>query len=98
MEKHLPIFQGNNVLIGEEHIKLFIQAFDVLNFENEDVVLNIIYHSLSKDVKEWNQALPTSSIDSYDRMEELFLTKYGKKKNEQLILTELATIKKKENE
>lgn len=53
MEKYLPIFKGNNIVIREEHIKLFIQALYILNVEHEDVVLKIFYHSMSKDAKEW---------------------------------------------
>lgn len=80
MAKYLSIFEGNIVITREEHIKLFIKVLDVLNVEHEDVGLKLFYHSLRKDAIDWIQFLLATFVASYDRMEELCLSKYGDKK------------------
>ena len=45
-------FLGNNAVIGEENLRIFIDMLNDYEVEHEDVVMKLFVHSLTKDVRD----------------------------------------------
>ena len=74
-------FSGNNVVTGEEHLRIFIDMLNDYEVEHEDVVMKLFVHSLTEDVRDWFRRLPDDSITSWSDLEKLFKEQYGDNTN-----------------
>ena len=91
-------FSGNNVVIGEEHLRIFIDMLNDYEVEHEDMVMKLFVHSLTKDSRDWFRRLPNDSISSWSDLEKLFKEQYGDNTNAGFMLNDFNNIKKSPNE
>ena len=65
-------FFGNNAIISEEHLRIFIDMLNEFEVEHEDVVLKLFVHYLIEDARDWFRRLPDDCIRSWNDVERLF--------------------------
>ena len=65
-------FSSNNGVVGEEHLRKFIDMLNDYEVEHEDVVMKLFVHSLTEDARDWFRRLPDDSITSWSDLEKLF--------------------------
>ena len=70
-------FSRNNDVIGEDHLRVFIDMLNDYEVEHEDVVMKLFVHSLVEDARDWFRRLPDDSIYSWSDLESSFKEKYG---------------------
>jgi hypothetical protein len=97
----LPRFAGTNGECPESHMRRFwnvFQSFPVSD-DAEDVVMKLFSKTLHGDAERWYDNLPTASINSMERFEEVFRAKWTIKIEDiQSLLKELESIKQRESE
>ena len=96
--KILPRFNGENEVDAHKHLENFCSFAENLNVEHLDVVLRLFVQSLEGEARKWFKTLADHSVNTWDRMEDLFLRKWGEKKDHGMCLTEFNTLKKKHKE
>lgn len=65
-------FSGNNVVTGEEHLRIFIDMLNDFEVEHEDVVMKLFVHSLTEDARDWFRRFLDDNISSWNDLEKLF--------------------------
>ncbi|KAH9293079.1 hypothetical protein KI387_041720, partial [Taxus chinensis] len=98
VRNRLPKFQGNNVITGDQHLKLFDNMMEYFEIEFEDVYVKLFIHTLEEDARDWYKALPDNSIDSWTEMKNAFRLQYGDRTDPRFLLSEFENIKKNPNE
>ena len=91
-------FFGNNVVTGEEHLRVFIDMLNDYEIEHEDVVMKLFVHYLIEDARDWFRRLPDESICSWSDLESLFKEQYGDETSVGFMLNDFNNIKKNPNE
>lgn len=98
----LPLFQGNNVINVESHIKnfnFFIQRYThATTYNHKDVRMKLFVVSLEDDALDWFQDKASNSFDSLRSLLDAFRDKYGDKREGKYLVKEFITIKKRKNE
>jgi hypothetical protein len=65
---------------------------------HEDVRMRLLSLSLENDVMDWFIHLPTNSISTFPQLQDIFLGKWGEKKDNIYLLATLNLTKRNENE
>ena len=66
--------------------------------EHEDVVMNLFFHSLTKDARDWFRRLLDDKICSWSDLESSFKEQYGDDTRNEFMLNDFNNIKKNPNE
>jgi hypothetical protein len=66
VNKWLPIFLGNNVIIIEDHIYVMGPDMDNSGIDHEDVAMKLFASSLTEEALDWFKGLPDNQIVTYD--------------------------------
>ena len=91
-------FFGNNVVTGEEHLRVFIDMLNDYEVEHEDVVMKLFVHSLIEDARDWFKRLPDDNIFSWNDLESSSKEKYWDDTSARFIINDFNNIKKNPNE
>lgn len=94
----LPRFIGEGDISVQKYIKVFCAFVENLNLEHLDVVLRFFLQSLDGEARKCFKTLPNASINTWEELENIFMQKWGEKKDHACFLTEFNAIKKKHNE
>ena len=62
----LPKFNGNSVVIIEDHIQAVWNYMQAYGVEEEDIFMRALMSSLEEETRRWFDRLSTSSINGYD--------------------------------
>lgn len=92
-EKVLPIFDPDEKLSTEDHVKQFIMKIRLLNVRHEDVVCRLFPYTFIKKASTWYFSLSQGSITSWASFRTLFLNKFGGDKTPATLVLELFRIK-----
>jgi hypothetical protein len=96
--KNLSKFTGEGDLTATEHIIFFDEFSDILGLDHEDVYSRLLVQPFEGQVRTWFRGLPTSSIRTYDELENSFLRQWGERKYHLYYLTEFVALRKKNSE
>ena len=97
--KSLPSFSGKEKEISaKSHILEFEYFLDKFQINYEDVALRMFCHSLGQDAQQWFQCLEANSINSWQDLQDVFLTYWGENKSYEEHLLELYSIRRQSNE
>jgi hypothetical protein len=96
--KYMPKFTGEGDIIVEEHLATFYSYADNLNIENEDVWMRVFVQSLDGEVRKWFRGLAPGSIVGIEALDNVFLRKWGDRKDYIYYMTEFRSLKKQEGE
>lgn len=70
--KHLPRFNGETWPSTEDHLAGFLDFFDNMNIEHEDVYTRLFVQSLEGNVRIWFRRLQANSINSWYEIVNIF--------------------------
>jgi hypothetical protein len=96
--KYMPKFSGEGDVTAEEHLAAFYSYADNLNIENEDVWMRVFIQSLDGEVRKWFRGLAPGSIAGIEALDNVFLRKWGDRKDYIYYMTEFGSLKKQEGE
>jgi hypothetical protein len=96
--KYMPKFSGEGEVTAEEHLAAFYSYADNLNIENEDVWMRVFVQSLDGEVRKWFRGLAPGSIAGIEALDNVFLRKWGDRKDYIYYMTEFGSLKKQEGE
>jgi hypothetical protein len=79
VNKWLPNFPENNVIIVEDHI--YVMGWDMNNagIEHEDVAMELFASSLNEEDLDWFRGLPDNHLTSYIDFSNLFKNRWSTK-------------------
>jgi hypothetical protein len=97
-EKLLPKFNPKTLGLPEDHIKKFILAIMLMNFQHEGVVCKLFPYTFENLSSTWYFNLPVGSITSWTKFQKYFLDKFAKETTMGALMVELfaATMSSKE--
>ena len=96
--KCIPKFTGKEDITIEEHLVAFYNYADNLNIENEDVWMRVFVQSLDGEVRKSFRGLTFGSIAGIEALDDVFLRRWGDKKEFMYYITEFRYLKIKEGE
>jgi hypothetical protein len=96
--EYLPIFNGEDYVAAEKHMKAFEKFIDDFEVMHEDVVMRLFCKYLVRDVAFWFKNLEVGSIGSWDDFHCIFMRYWGKNKSDDQYISEFYALKRKENE
>ena len=82
----------------KEHLVAFYSYADNQNIEHEYVWLRLFVQSMDGEACKWFRSMPPNSTTRIDELEEVFVKKYGDRKDYVYYLTKFGALKKKPNE
>jgi hypothetical protein len=99
-EKWLPKFTGTGATSVEEHMSSLWAFFQLhpISDNAEDLVMKLFSATLYDAARRWYLGLPYGSIKTMDRLEEIFLRRWSIKEYQNMLLTRLNGIARRENE
>jgi hypothetical protein len=99
-EKWLPKFTSNDVVSAEDHMSNFWAFFQLhpISDDAEDLAMKLFSASMYDGARRWYNGLPDASITTMDKLEEVFLKRWGVKEDPNMLLIWLNNITKPENE
>jgi hypothetical protein len=99
-EKWLPKFTGTDATIAKEHMSNFWAFFQLhpISDDAEDLVMKLFSATLYDASRRWYLSLPDGIIKTMDRLEESFLKRWSIKEDPNMLLTQLNSLAKYENE
>jgi len=81
MVKDTIFFYGSAEITAQKHVDKLIDFIDLEEIDEENSKMRIIAQSFSRDVKKWFRSMDVDSINNSQRLIELFLACWQKKKN-----------------
>ena len=97
-EKWLPIFNLDDRIPMEYHIKYFMQTIRLRNVIHEDMVCRLFPYTFEGKTSTWYFTLEASSIPLWDVFSELFTQKFGDDKTPEELFIENSSMKTKGKE
>jgi hypothetical protein len=91
-EKWLSKFDPDSKPIAEDHIKKFMIAIRLRNFDHEDVVCSLFPYTFKGNASIWCFAQQPRTIVSWEKFESFFLEKFGDDKSPKVIVMELPSL------
>ena len=89
LEKLLPKFDLETSGLPKDHIKKFILAIRLMNFQHEDVVCSIFPYTFENLASTWYFNLPVGSITSWTKFQKDFLDKFVEETTTGALMVEL---------
>ena len=96
--KILPRFNGENDTEAQKHLEVLCAFAENFNVEHLDVVLRLFVQTLDGEARKWLKTLGDRSITNWEEMENVFIKKWGEKKDHGYYLTEFNALRKRHNE
>lgn len=95
--QRLPLFDGISRVTAHEHIDKMVDFIDLEKVDDDDAKTRLMAQIFPRDVKKWFCGLAAGSIDTPQRLNELFLARWREKNNLLQILAEYNTLKRNPN-
>lgn len=90
----IPRFNGDGTISVEQHLNAFHKACGVVNPQHEDVAIGMFVDTIVDNVVDWFQDLPVGCIKDWNHMKQRFKECYKNIEDAQVLLLQLAQIKK----
>jgi hypothetical protein len=99
-EKWLPRFTGSDEEKVEDHMSNFWAFFQLhpISDDIEDLAMKLFFATLRDNAQRWYNKLPNASIESMDKLEEVFIQRWSVKVNPNILLMRLNCLTKAKNE
>ena len=95
-QKFLPKYDLDDDVLPEYHIKQFMDALNLMNVEDEDVVCRLFPHTLQGKATKWFFNLSPGSITSWKKFEEAFMAEFSDEETPRILSLEILGIRMNE--
>ena len=96
--KYLPRYNGEGEVTTEEHLIAFYNFANNFVVEHSDVWMRLFAQSFDGEVRKWFRSLTTNSIPNITALDDIFIRKWGEKKDDLYYITEFNNLKIKNGE
>jgi hypothetical protein len=96
--QYLPRYNGEGEITTEENLVSFYRFDENFNIDYSDVWMGLFVQSLDGEVRKWLRSLPLAYIADIEVLDEVFIKKWGDRRDYIYYITEFRALKRNNGE